>query len=180
MSFCRVCNTELKQKYSECPYCGYNNKVVLTVSNDDSEEYRLNLLKSINQISIRENIFRYSEKRNAMEMIGHIALFDGDLDGVKCSGKDIVSNEWIAHFAGKHDLMVNYVVRSKFKSVIASIELDEDDSEATFDVTDVGEWHLVLHLDDDFRLKIGIQLSKKEDEKSDIWWLNTVDLDLTA
>ncbi len=168
---CRVCNSGLSQKHSRCPYCGYGNKVILTVSNDDSLSHREEVLGKIKKISISADIFRYNENKNGFEKTGTKSLFKQSLDGLTCYKSIVKSDEWIAHFDGAADIVVNYTFGGAKESVSTSINPDAGE----------GLWYLALHINEELRLEVGlcvVPVGGKGSPSS--VQLATVDLDLIA
>ena len=167
---CRVCRTALTQKYSKCPYCGYGNKVILTVSNDDSEAYRQEILEKIKDISVTAERFRFSENKKGFEHIGSRSLFDSGLDGVKCSQNTVLSKEKLSHFDSEAKLMANYVFAGKKKSVQVRIAPRQNE----------GYWYLCLRINEKLKLEIGLYttpINGKGNPRSEL--LAEVDLNLT-
>lgn len=163
---CRVCNSELIKKYSKCPYCGYSNSVALTVSCDDSEEYRQNIIKKIKQISVEADKFKYSVDEGEIKEVGIIPLFENNLDGIKCSQKLVKSKEWIAHF-DKEEFIVRYTFGDINKAVEVYVQAEEWE----------GIWHLAIRLNEELRLEVGLYIEPISGEGR-VEILDTVDLDL--
>lgn len=142
--YCRVCQTPLNQKYGNCPYCGYSNRLNFTVSADDSDDYRSDCLNKINGLSIKANVYQWNATSNQYEEKGSVELFDPNLNGADYFNAPVFSKEWIAHFEGQADIVVEYTFGGSKRRVPARVQVEPKE----------GIWHLGLHINEALRLEI--------------------------
>lgn len=147
---CRVCSTELRGKHTDCPYCGYGNAVVFTLSGDDSPQYRKKLLSSLQNISVQGKKFQYHAEQKVFREIPGGAIFREGLSGTDCAGSIVLSSEWIAHLEGPTDLRITYEVGGKKKETVVPVSLSDRE----------GLWYLGLRINQDLRLELYLNIVK--------------------
>lgn len=145
---CRVCSTELEQKYSRCPYCGYDNRPILTVSSEDSSDHRRELLSKISAFSIKICKYRWNEQKRSFGMLETVELFDKNL-----TGNDYYKDVKVS------DIEIAQIGVGKTKKLEIEYNYDGKPQKAAFEITPVqsgSPWRIGLLIDERLRLSVFI------------------------
>lgn len=159
---CKVCGTEIKS--GVCPYCGFENIVILGATDDSkmdeyANSYKSKVINIIKNISVKTYKYEWNSSKSDV-----VLLEEGKTkicDGKDCFEKVFLCNEKFKQNPAENEereLTLSYEFNGKEKSLVVIIKPEKSP----------GHWELGVKIDDDLRLGVYIGYNGKYVEKTGI------------
>lgn len=160
---CKVCKTEIKSGI--CPYCGFENIVILGASNDSKmgeyvNSYKGNLINNIKNISVKTYTYDWNSTNTDIEekSIGKYRL----CDGTDCFGKIYKCPERFAQNPAEtveeRTMYISYELKGVEKTVPITLK----------PVKCPDHWELGLKIDENLRLSVYVGVDGNCAEKNGV------------